>query len=99
MTITFRRLTAASLAALIACTAASAQDSVPTSVPEATTTGPELTLEQCISRALQKNFDLEAGRYNPQIAADSIIVAKGAYEPLVSVTGATGEGSSPGLDT
>jgi outer membrane protein len=99
MIITFRRLTAASLAAIIACAAATAQDSVPTSVPEATTTGPELTLEQCIIRALQKNFDLEAGRYNPQIAADSIIVAKGAYEPLVSVTGATGEGSSPGLDT
>lgn len=100
MIITFRRLTAASLAAIIACAAALAQDSVPTTVPEATTTAvAELTLEQCISRALQKNFDLEAGRYGPQIAADSIIVAKGAYEPLLSVTGATGEGSSPSLDT
>ncbi|HEX2861024.1 MAG TPA: TolC family protein [Lacunisphaera sp.] len=100
MMLTFRRVTAASLAALFACSATLAQDSVPTSVPEASTAAaPELTLEQCIARALQKNFDLEAGRYGPQIAADSIIVAKGAYEPFLSVSGATGEGSTPGRDT
>lgn len=49
--------------------------------------GPELTLEACIARALAKNFDLEIGRYNPQIAADSITVAGAAYEPQITVTG------------
>src|SRR4051812_29391604 len=93
-----RRLTAATLAAIIACSAAFAQDSVPTSVPGASTApaGPALTLQECITRALQKNFDLEVGRYNPQIARDSIETAKGAYQPQLSVTGATGKASSPG---
>ncbi len=55
-----RRLTAALLAASFACSAALAQDSVPTTVPGATTApaGPELTLEQCINRALARNFTL-----------------------------------------
>lgn len=97
-----RRLHAASLAALVACSAALAQDSVPTSVPGApatTATGPALTLEECIARALQKNFDLETGRYNPQIAQDSIETVKGAYQPQLSVSGATGKASSPGSST
>src|SRR5690349_21168038 len=96
-----RRLTAASLAALLACSAAPAQDSVPTSVPgapaaPASSTAPALTLEQCIQRALQRNFDLEIGRYNPEIAKDSIEAAKGVFQPQLSVSGATGEFSTPG---
>lgn len=93
-----RRFAAASLAALFACTVVLAQDSVPTSVPgaPATPAGPELTLAQCIERALQRNFDLEIGRYNPEIAKDSIESAKGAYQPQLSVSGATGKSSSPG---
>jgi outer membrane protein len=55
---------------------------------------PELTLEQCIARALQRNFDLEISRYAPQIAADGIDVAKGGYEPQLSITG-----SRYGLET
>jgi outer membrane protein len=95
-----RRLIATALAAAIACSAAHAQDSVPTSVPGTTApaTGPELTLEQCIARALLKNFELEISRYAPQIAQDSILVAKGAYEPQLTVSGATGETSSPGVE-
>lgn len=75
-----------------------AQDSVPTSVPGATSVpaGPELTLEQCIARALQRNFDLEIGRYAPEIAKDSIEVAKGGYQPELSVSGATGASAVPG---
>jgi outer membrane protein TolC len=94
-----RRLHAASLAAVVACSAAFAQDSVPTSVPGApatTKTGTVLTLEECVARALQKNFDLESGRYNPQIAKDTIETVKGAYEPGLSVTGSTGKASVPG---
>jgi outer membrane protein len=60
---------------------------------------PELTLEQCITRALQKNFSLEIGRYAPEIAKDAIVVSKGAYEPQLSVTGATGKDSSPGSES
>ena len=95
-----RRLTAALLAASLACSAALAQDSVPTTVPGATTAaGPELTLEQCINRALARNFTLEVGRYSPAIAKDGIEVAKGSYQPQLAVTGATGESSSPGFDS
>ena len=57
-------------------------------------TAPELTLETCIARALQKNFDLEIGRYNPQIAKDAIAVAGAAYEPQLSVTGSHGRSVS-----
>lgn len=56
---------------------------------------PELTLQECITRALSKNFDLEIGRFAPQIAKDGIVVAKGGYEAQVSVTGSTGERSTP----
>lgn len=52
---------------------------------------PELTLEACIARALQKNFDLEIGRFNPQIAKDSIDVAGAAYQPQLSITGSHGQ--------
>lgn len=99
MTIIPRRLTAASLAALLACSPALAQDSAPSSVPAApasSSDGAELTLAQCIDRALQHNFDLEIGRYGPAIAKDSIEVAKGGFQPVVSVTGSTGKSSVPG---
>lgn len=57
-------------------------------------TGPELTLEQCIARALQKNFDLEIGRYGPQIAQDSIEATQGGYDPVFTVSGAHGKSTS-----
>jgi outer membrane protein TolC len=77
------------------------QGSVPTSIPGATSVpvGPELTLEQCIARALQKNFDLEIDRFAPEIAKDSIEIAKGGYQPQLTVSGAIGENSSPGSDS
>ncbi|MEJ1973848.1 MAG: TolC family protein [Lacunisphaera sp.] len=60
-----------------------------TPVPE--TALPPLTLKECIVRALHRNFDLDIGRYDPQIAKDSIEVSKGIYEPQLSVTGSYGE--------
>ena len=61
---------------------------------------PELTLEQCIARALDRNFDLEISRYAPQIAADGIDVAKGGYEPQLSVTGSrSGSETGPAGNT
>ena len=88
-----RRLSATLLAAALAVTAAHAQDPAP--APAA----PELTLEQCIARALARNFTLEVGRYAPAIAKDSIEITQAGYQPQFSVTGATGENSSPGFDS
>ncbi|MES1167921.1 MAG: TolC family protein, partial [Oleiharenicola lentus] len=101
MTHSLRRLAPAFALCLLTLARLPAQDSVPTSVPGATTvpSGPELTLEQCITRALNKNFDLEIGRYAPQIAKDSIAVAASGYEAQVSVTGSTGENKNPGINS
>jgi outer membrane protein len=101
MIMTPRRLTAALLAASLACSAVLAQDSAP-ALPTAASAkegGPELTLEQCVNRALARNFTLEIGRYAPAIAKDGIEIAKGGYQPQLSVTGATGKNSTPGFDS
>lgn len=79
-----RRLAVASLASALLVTGLSAQQ-------QPAPAAPELTLEECIARALQKNFDLEIGRYAPKIAEDAIVVAKGVYEPQLSITGSTGK--------
>jgi len=47
---------------------------------------PELTLDECIARALKKNFDLEIARYNPAIAEDAIQVAKAGLDPTLTLT-------------
>ncbi len=98
MTLSFRRFIASVTLALFATALTGQENTVPTTVPGATTTpaSPELTLQECITRALSKNFDLEIGRFAPQIAKDSIVVAKSGYEAQVSVTGSTGESSTPG---
>lgn len=85
MILPLRRLAAALTIAALASNPLAAQDQA----------APELTLEQCIARALQRNFDLEIGRYAPQIAEDAILVAKGGYEPQLSVT-ASRSGSETG---
>jgi outer membrane protein TolC len=92
MTMLLRRLSASLLAALLFCSCALAQDNAPAPAPASAAVpppapGPELTLETCINRALLKNFDLEIGRYNPQIAQDAIAVAGAAFEPQLTVTG------------
>ncbi len=46
----------------------------------------DLTLEECVRRALQKNFDLEAQQYTTQIAQEGINVAKDAYEPMLTAS-------------
>ncbi|MSU45924.1 MAG: TolC family protein [Lacunisphaera sp.] len=107
--ISSRRLPAALLAVLLSCSCAPAQDNPPSPSPPSSTLPdqgpigkvpppspqPEFTLETCIARALQKNFDLEIQRFNPQIAKDSIEIAQGGYQPQLAVSGATGESASP----
>lgn len=90
MTLTLRHCYATLLAALLSSSCALAQDSASAPKPATAVAGPELTLEACIARALQKNFDLEIGRFNPQIAKDSIELASGGYDPLVTVSGSHG---------
>lgn len=62
---------------------------------------PELTLEECIQRALSRNFDIEAQRYSPQVAKDSIEVAKSGYLPVFSLTSnkAKSHSTTYGYDT
>lgn len=102
MTTSFRRLAPTLLAAVLA-TSLSAQSNapkeiVPTSVPGSTATPepslPPLSLEDCIRRALARNFNLEIDRYNPLIAADAIDVARGAYQPTITSSGVHGKSSS-----
>ena len=90
-----RRFLPALLTGLIAAAQLSAQANAvaSTPVPAAANPAPELTLAQCIARALQNNFSLEVGRYNPQIAKDGIDVAGAGYEPTLSITGFHGRNS------
>jgi outer membrane protein TolC len=87
-----RRFLTVSLVTLLAGACARAQSApTPPEAPAATAPADaELTLEACIARALKRNFDLEVGRFNPQIARDDIDVAHANYEPQLSVTGSHG---------
>lgn len=89
MSHSFRRLAAVLSLSLLCAARLPAQESA--ALPATPTAGPELTLEECIKRALAKNFDLEIGRYGPQIAKDDITVARGPYEAQLALTGSTGE--------
>ena len=82
-----RRLATAAFAGLLSFSAVRAQTEPAPAAAPAATPDAELSLEACIARALQKNFDLEIGRYNPQIAKEDITVSKGAYEPVLTATG------------
>ncbi len=61
---------------------------------QATPSQPELTLSACVARALLKNFDLEISRYNPQLAKESINLAQGGYDPLLTLSGSHGKNST-----
>ncbi|MDP2138648.1 MAG: TolC family protein [Candidatus Didemnitutus sp.] len=75
------------------------------SAPTTPTVVGNLTIEEAIQRALQKNFSLEIGRYNPEIAHDAIDVARGGYLPELSATASRGgirsdqNGTSPSTRT
>jgi len=45
-----------------------------------------LTIEECIARALQRNFTLEAQRFGPQIAKDQIDVARDGFTPTLTAS-------------
>ena len=47
---------------------------------------PTLTLEQCIARALEKNFDLKVQTFSTDIARESLHVADAAFEPTFNAS-------------
>ncbi|MFA6287406.1 MAG: TolC family protein [Opitutaceae bacterium] len=51
-----------------------------------------LTLQECVDRALNKNFDLQIQRFSTQNARDSVISADAGYDPTF-VLGASHAGS------
>ena len=70
---------------LLAVTAATAT-AVFAQAPAQPAALPPLTLEECIARALKRNFTLEIEQFNPQIAKDSIDIARDGYQPVLSAT-------------
>ena len=73
-------LPALAAASIFACTGLSAENAAPVAP------APELTLQQCITRALAHNFDLEIQHFTPEIAKDAIDVARSGYLPVVTAT-------------
>ncbi|WP_415663407.1 TolC family protein, partial [Rariglobus hedericola] len=49
---------------------------------------PALTLEECVARALDKNFDLQLQQFSTQNARDEIIAADAIYDPTLFSTAA-----------
>ena len=59
-----------------------AQDATSVSAPAGTT----LTLEECIARAMQKNFDLQVQNLATDIAKESLNVAKADFDPAFTAS-------------
>jgi outer membrane protein len=77
----------AAAAAIISC-GLQAQPTPPVQAPG------ELTLEECIRRALDRNLGLEAQRFNPQIAEENIVIAREAFLPSFSLSTSRGAARS-----
>jgi outer membrane protein TolC len=61
---------------------------VPSFAAEAAPTPAPLTLEECVARALDKNFDLQLQQFSTKIARDQVIIADAAYDPTLFSTAA-----------
>jgi len=66
-------------AAVPAAATASAAATAPAAAP--------LTLEECVQRALQRGFDVEIQHYNATYARDTVDVARGGFDPTISLNG------------
>ncbi len=51
-----------------------------------TTPGTPLTLEECIARAMQKNFDLQIQAYSTDAAKESLVVANTDFDPTITAS-------------
>jgi outer membrane protein TolC len=47
---------------------------------------PRLTLQECIARALRKNFDLKIQGYDTSTALDTLAIAKAGYDPSFNLS-------------
>ena len=56
-------------------------------MPPAPPAAPSLSIEACIARALQKNFDLKIETFNTDIAREALKAADAAFEPVFSASG------------
>ena len=67
----------------------------------------QLTLEECVHRALQRNFDVQIGRFDNDSARQSLVIARSVYDPSLTLsstksgtrTPAPGGVSSTGWET
>jgi outer membrane protein TolC len=60
-----------------------------TSLARAQTTAPAaapLSLEECIARAMKKNFDLQIQGYATDVAKESLNVAQAGFDPVITAT-------------
>ena len=61
---------------------------------------PALTLEECVARALNHNFDLQLQQFSTQNARDQVIVANATYDPtLFSTAALAGQRDSTGASS
>jgi len=65
-------------------TAPAAQQASPAVQP--TAQGPVLSLEDCVSRALDKNFDLRIQRFGTENAKESLLIARATFDPALQLT-------------
>ncbi|MBE7538862.1 MAG: TolC family protein [Opitutaceae bacterium] len=71
--------------AILAQEAAAAPAATQSSPAPASSTASELTLEECIARALQKNFALEVQRITTSQAKENVIVAESAFDSALQI--------------
>jgi outer membrane protein TolC len=58
----------------------------PVEAPVPDASGPVLTLEECVQRALARGFDLEIERQSLSIAQDDVPIARSSFLPVFSAT-------------
>ena len=75
-----RRLLLALWAGLLATIGALAQTAEPAAAPASAPAG--LTLEECVARALDKNFAVRIQNFAVSQARDAVIISKAAYDPI-----------------
>src|SRR5471030_514786 len=63
---------------LTAFATARAQSAAPAPAP--------LTLEDCIARAMKRNFDLQIQNFSTDIAKENLNIAKAGFDPVISAS-------------
>ncbi|HWL16356.1 MAG TPA: TolC family protein [Opitutus sp.] len=82
------RFTVRAAVLVLSCAALPAIRAQETAVPPPPpiVTAPSLTIEECIARALKKNFDLKINAFSTDIALESLNVAKAQFEPTFNAS-------------